>query len=259
MAAFGYRYRHIHSCQHRRDHQSDAYKCRGGVIVKKIALTAENLCKTYGRGNTVVHALKDVSLTLYAGEIAALLGPSGAGKSTLLTSLGLIQPPDSGKIIIGSETVFDNGFKTNVRTFRRNHIGFVFQKANLLPFLSAADNVRLAMEINDVSGKTAKARAEELLAKFDLSERKNFMPKELSGGQQQRVAIARALANTPALLLADEPTAALDSRMGRKVMELLKQVAHEHDTGLLVVTHDHRAIDVFDRIWVMEDGKIKEQ
>ena len=227
--------------------------------MKKIALTAENLCKTYGKGNTVVHALRGVSLTLHAGEIAALLGPSGAGKSTLLTSLGLIQQPDSGKIVIGGETVFDNAYKTNIRSFRRNHIGFVFQKANLLPFLSALDNVRLSMEINDVSGKAAKKRAEELLEKFDLTQRKNFMPKELSGGQQQRVAIARALANTPELLLADEPTAALDSVMGRKVMELLKQVAHEHNTGVLVVTHDHRAIDVFDRIWVMEDGSIKEQ
>ena len=227
--------------------------------MKKIALGAENLCKTYGRDNTVVKALNNVSLTLYAGEIAALLGPSGAGKSTLLTGLGLIQEPDSGKIIIGNETVFDNGYRTNIRTFRRNHIGFVFQKANLLPFLSAVDNVRLAMEINDVSSDAARKRAEELLAKFDLRERKNFMPKELSGGQQQRVAIARALANSPELLLADEPTAALDSRMGRKVMELLKQVAHEHNTGVLVVTHDHRAIDVFDRIYVMEDGRIKEQ
>ena len=227
--------------------------------MKHIALIAENLCKTYGKDNTIVHALNDVSLTLHAGEIAALLGPSGAGKSTLLTSLGLIQQPDSGKIVIGNETVFNDGYKTDIRAFRRNHIGFVFQKANLLPFLSAVDNVRLAMEINDISGKAAKKKAEELLAKFDLSERKNFMPKELSGGQQQRVAIARALANTPELLLADEPTAALDSVMGRKVMELLKQVAHEHNTGVLVVTHDHRAIDVFDRIYVMEDGKIKAQ
>ena len=227
--------------------------------MKHIALIAENLCKIYGKGNTIVHALNDVSLTLHAGEIAALLGPSGAGKSTLLTSLGLIQQPDSGKIVIGNETVFNDGYKTDIRAFRRNHIGFVFQKANLLPFLSAVDNVRLAMEINDVSGKAAKKKAEELLAMFDLSERKNFMPKELSGGQQQRVAIARALANTPELLLADEPTAALDSVMGRKVMELLKQVAHEHNTGVLVVTHDHRAIDVFDHIYVMEDGKIKTQ
>ena len=208
-------------------------------------------------GNTSVD--HGETLSSESARPAALLGPSGAGKSTLLTSLGLIQEPDSGKIIIGGETVFDNTYKTNIRSFRRNHIGFVFQKANLLPFLSAVDNVRLSMEINNVSGKIAKRRAEELLEKFDLSARKNFMPKELSGGQQQRVAIARALANTPELLLADEPTAALDSVMGRKVMELLKLVAHEHNTGVLVVTHDHRAIDVFDRIYVMEDGKIKEQ
>lgn len=227
--------------------------------MKKPALIAQNLYKTYGKDNTVVHALNNVSLTLHQGEIAALLGPSGAGKSTLLTGLGLIQQPDSGKIIIGEKTVFDNGYQTDIRAFRRNHIGFVFQKANLLPFLNAMDNIRLAMEINDVPSKIAKQRAMELLAKFDLTERRHFMPKELSGGQQQRIAIARALANTPDLLLADEPTAALDSIMGRKVMELLKQIAHEHNTGVLVVTHDHRAIDVFDRIWIMEDGKIQEQ
>lgn len=227
--------------------------------MKKPALIAQNLYKTYGKDNTVVHALNNVSLTLHQGEIAALLGPSGAGKSTLLTGLGLIQQLDSGKIIIGGETVFDNGYQTDIRAFRRNHIGFVFQKANLLPFLNAMDNIRLAMEINDVPSKIAKQRAMELLAKFDLTERRHFMPNELSGGQQQRIAIARALANTPDLLLADEPTAALDSIMGRKVMELLKQIAHEHNTGVLVVTHDHRAIDVFDRIWIMEDGKIQEQ
>ncbi len=224
-----------------------------------IALTAENLCKTYGRGNTSVTALDQVSLSLNSGEIAALLGPSGAGKSTLLTILGLIQPPDSGKIIIGDDTVFDNGSRTDIRSFRRKNIGFVFQKANLLPFLNALDNVRLAMEINDVSGREAKSRAAELMEQFGLGERKEFLPKELSGGQQQRVAIARALANHPRLLLADEPTAALDSAMGRKVMELLKEAARKHDAGVLVVTHDHRAIDVFDRIWVMEDGRIEEK
>lgn len=227
--------------------------------MKKPALIAQNLYKTYGKDNTIVHALNNVSLTLHQGEIAALLGPSGAGKSTLLTGLGLIQQLDSGKIIIGEKTIFDNGYQTDIRAFRRNHIGFVFQKANLLPFLNAMDNIRLAMEINDVPSKIAKQRTMELLAKFDLTERRHFMPKELSGGQQQRIAIARALANTPDLLLADEPTAALDSIMGRKVMELLKQIAHEHNTGVLVVTHDHRAIDVFDRIWIMEDGKIQEQ
>ena len=223
------------------------------------AIIAENLCKTYGRGNISVKALDQVSLTLNPGETAALLGPSGAGKSTLLTMLGLIRQPDSGKIVIGNETVFDNGSRTDIRTFRRKNIGFVFQKANLLPFLNALDNVRLAMEINDVSGKEAKQRAAELLEQFGLGDRLHFMPKELSGGQQQRVAIARALANRPRILLADEPTAALDSAMGRKVMELLRDAARKHDAGVLVVTHDHRAIDVFDRIWVMEDGKIERQ
>ena len=223
------------------------------------AIIAENLCKTYGRGNISVKALDQVSLTLNTGETAALLGPSGAGKSTLLTMLGLIRQPDSGKIVIGNETVFDNGSRTDIRTFRRKNIGFVFQKANLLPFLNALDNVRLAMEINDVSGRVAKQRAAELLEQFGLGDRLYFMPKELSGGQQQRVAIARALANRPRILLADEPTAALDSAMGRKVMELLRDAARKHDAGVLVVTHDHRAIDVFDRIWVMEDGKIERQ
>ena len=223
------------------------------------AIIAENLCKTYGRGNISVKALDRVSLTLNPGETAALLGPSGAGKSTLLTMLGLIREPDSGKIVIGNETVFDNGSRTDIRTFRRKNIGFVFQKANLLPFLNALDNVRLAMEINDVFGREAKQRASELLEQFGLGDRLYFMPKELSGGQQQRVAIARALANRPRILLADEPTAALDSAMGRKVMELLRDAARKHDAGVLVVTHDHRAIDVFDRIWVMEDGKIERQ
>ena len=223
------------------------------------AIIAENLCKTYGRGNISVKALDRVTLALNTGETAALLGPSGAGKSTLLTMLGLIRQPDSGKIVIGNETVFDDGSRTDIRTFRRKNIGFVFQKANLLPFLSALDNVRLAMEINDVSGREAKKRAAELLEQFGLGDRLRFMPKELSGGQQQRVAIARALANRPRILLADEPTAALDSAMGRKVMELLRDAARNHDAGVLVVTHDHRAMDVFDRIWVMEDGKIERQ
>ena len=223
------------------------------------AIIAENLCKTYGRGNISVKALDRVTLALNTGETAALLGPSGAGKSTLLTMLGLIRQPDSGKIVIGGETVFDDGSRTDIRTFRRKNIGFVFQKANLLPFLSALDNVRLAMEINDVSGREAKKRAAELLEQFGLGDRLRFMPKELSGGQQQRVAIARALANRPRILLADEPTAALDSAMGRKVMELLRDAARNHNAGVLVVTHDHRAMDVFDRIWVMEDGKIERQ
>ena len=227
--------------------------------MKSVALSAENLCKTYGAGETAVHALDHVSFSMHTGEIVALLGPSGAGKSTLLTSLGLIQPPDSGRITIGGKTVFDDDYRVNVRDFRRNNIGFVFQKANLLPFLTARENIRIALEVNDSSSKESKLVADELLEHFELGARKNFLPGQLSGGQQQRVAIARALANKPSLLLADEPTAALDSHMGRKVMELLKNVAHSHNTAVLVVTHDHRAIDVFDRIFIMEDGKLREK
>ena len=224
-----------------------------------VALSAEHLFKTYGEGDTAVHALNDVSFSMNVGEIVALLGPSGAGKSTLLTTLGLIQPPSSGTISIAGTRVFDNGYQVNIRDFRRNNIGFVFQKANLLPFLTDEENIRIAMEVNDASSRESKQYAAELLEYFDLSARRAFLPKQLSGGQQQRVAIARALANNPSLLLADEPTAALDSHMGRKVMELLKNVAHTHHTAVLVVTHDHRAIDVFDRIWMMEDGKLSEK
>ena len=227
--------------------------------MKPVALSAENLCKTYGSGETAVYALDHVSFSMHAGEIVALLGPSGAGKSTLLTALGLIQAPDSGRISIGGQVVFDDDYRVNVRDFRRNNIGFVFQKANLLPFLTARENIRIALEVNDASSKESKQAADELLENFELSSRKNFLPSQLSGGQQQRVAIARALANKPSLLLADEPTAALDSHMGRKVMELLRNVAHSHNTAVLVVTHDHRAIDVFDRIFIMEDGKLREK
>ena len=222
------------------------------------ALLAEELCKRYGRGDTSDTALENVTITLNTGEVVALLGPSGAGKSTLLTALGLIRPPDSGRIVIDDTTVFDNGYRTDIRAFRRANIGFVFQKANLLPFLTALENVRLPMELDDVSSGKSRKRAMELLEQFGMAERQNFRPSELSGGQQQRVAIARALANRPKLLFADEPTAALDSVMGRKVMEMLKRVAHDFQTSVLVVTHDTRAIDVFDRILQMEDGRIHE-
>jgi len=223
------------------------------------ALLAENLCKRYGRGDTAVTALDNVTISLDTGEVVALLGPSGAGKSTLLTALGLIRPPDSGRIVIDGKAVFDNGYRTDIRAFRRANLGFVFQKANLLPFLTARENVQLPMELNDVSSGKSRRRAMELLAQFGMEDRQGFRPSELSGGQQQRVAIARALANSPKLLFADEPTAALDSVMGRKVMEMMKRVAHDFQTSVLVVTHDTRALDVFDRILHMEDGRIREQ
>jgi putative ABC transport system ATP-binding protein len=225
-----------------------------------LALQAAGLTKIYGSGNTEVVAVRDVSVQVGRGEIVALLGPSGAGKSTLLTLLGLIQNPNAGKIKIADTTVFDNHcMQVNVRTFRRRHLGFVFQKANLIPFLTAAENVRLAMEINDISFRQARQRTIELLEYLDVADRATYLPAKLSGGQQQRIAVARALANNPTLLLADEPTAALDSIRGRQVMELFRKVAHEHNSGVIVVTHDHRSLDIFDRILEMEDGVLTQQ
>jgi putative ABC transport system ATP-binding protein len=219
------------------------------------ALRAEHLDKRYGQGDTEVWALRDVALTLNAGEIVALLGPSGAGKSTLVKILGLVTAASDGDLWLSGERVLERGKPvTDVGALRRNHLGFVFQKANLIPFLTARQNVELACEIGE--RYTPRARAKELLTYLDLEHRADAYPNTLSGGEQQRVAIARALANQPALILADEPTAALDSIRGRNVMELLRRVAHEQNTSVLVVTHDHRALDVFDGTFEMEDGRL---
>jgi len=230
-----------------------------GLGSGETVLQAEHLTKVYGSGHTEVVAVRDATLAVARGEIVALLGPSGAGKSTLLTLVGLILQPNAGRIAIGGETVFDNHrTRVNVRSFRRRHLGFVFQKANLIPFLTAAENVRLVMEINDHTHRAATRRAMELLEYLGVAERADHLPSKLSGGEQQRVAVARALANRPALILADEPTAALDSVRGRQVMELFRKVAHEQNAGVIVVTHDHRALDIFDRTFEMEDGRVRE-
>lgn len=222
------------------------------------AIRAESLTKTYGSGNTEVVALREVTLEVQRGEVVALLGPSGAGKSTLLTAIGLINPPTSGRIHIGGQLVLDGPrAAVDLRAFRRRHLGFVFQRANLIPFLSALENVQVALEINDVAPRAARQRARELLEYLGVGDRAGHLPEELSGGQQQRVAVARALANHPELILADEPTAALDSHRGRQVMELFARVARERHAAVLVVTHDHRSLDVFDRTVEMEDGRLR--
>lgn len=223
-----------------------------------LAIETRQLTKVYGSGNTEVVAMRDASLSVRRGEVVALLGPSGAGKSTFLTAVGLINPPTAGQILIGGKLVTDGPTAmTNLRSFRRKHIGYVFQKSNLIPFLSAGENVRVAMELNGVSSRAARRRALELLDELGVGDRADYQPAMLSGGQQQRVAVARALANQPSVMLADEPTAALDSHRGRQVMELFRRVAHEHGTGVIVVTHDHRALDIFDTTYEMEDGVIQ--
>jgi putative ABC transport system ATP-binding protein len=222
------------------------------------AIEAQELTKIYGTGDVEVVAMREVSFNLSSGEVVALLGPSGAGKSTLLTVVGLINTPTSGKITIGHDLVMDGpAAKVNLRSYRRIFIGYVLQKANLIPFLTALENVQLALEINDVSGRPARHRAMELMEYLGVEHRAKNLPYMLSGGEQQRVAVARALANKPRLVLADEPTAALDSVRGRQVMELFRTVAHEQGTTVLVGTHDHRALDVFDRILEMEDGTLR--
>jgi putative ABC transport system ATP-binding protein len=224
------------------------------------AVEVHHLRKVYGSGHTEVIAIRDATLSIARGEIVGMLGPSGSGKSTLLTAMALINLPTSGQVAINGTPVLD-GPKAlvDLRAFRRQHLGFVFQKANLIPFLTALENVQIALEVNDTAPKAARLRALELLDYLGVSERANNLPVALSGGEQQRVAVARSLANDPSLILADEPTAALDSQRGRQVMELFAKVAKERHAGVIVVTHDHRTLDVFDRILEVEDGALIER
>ncbi|TWU44574.1 Lipoprotein-releasing system ATP-binding protein LolD [Rubripirellula tenax] len=221
------------------------------------AIVATNLTKRYGSGNTEVIAMREASMTVNAGEVVALLGPSGSGKSTFLTAIGLINPPTSGTITIRGQMVLDGeNAQVNLRAYRRQHIGYVFQKSNLIPFLSAIENVQIAMQLNGESKRESHRRAMELMDYLGVADRAANLPSMLSGGQQQRVAVARALANRPSVILADEPTAALDGHRGRQVMELFAKVAHEQGSAVIVVTHDHRSLDVFDTTYEMEDGVI---
>lgn len=230
------------------------------MAIDDIAVETQSLTKIYGKGNTEVIAMRDATFSVRRGEVVALLGPSGSGKSTFLTAVGLINPPTSGKVIINGIPVLDGPTAlTDLTAFRRNHIGYIFQKSNLIPFLSAVENVQVALELNGWGGRKARKRGLELLDYFGMAERSENLPSMLSGGQQQRVAVARALANQPSLILADEPTAALDSKRGRQVMELFAKVAHEQHGAVIVVTHDHRALDVFDLIYEMEDGMIRQK
>jgi putative ABC transport system ATP-binding protein len=220
------------------------------------AVRAEHLDKSFGHGVTEVRALRDVSIVVEPGRVVALLGPSGSGKSTLIKALGLVSVPESGRIFFGDRLVVERGSaRADVAELRRRYLGFVFQKANLISFLTARQNVQIACELGHTPAP--RQRADDLLGYLGVAHRANAHPEELSGGEQQRVAIARALANHPSLVLADEPTAALDGVRGRAVMELFRKVAHEQRAAVIVVTHDHRALDVFDQIYEMEDGRLR--
>ncbi|MBP6491290.1 MAG: ABC transporter ATP-binding protein [Chromatiaceae bacterium] len=220
-------------------------------------LRVRGLGKVFGSGELVVTALDDVNLDVQAGELVALLGPSGSGKTTLLLCISLILDPSAGEIEMNGQAIFHNGrVQIDVRRFRRENVGFVFQAHNLIPFLSALDNVALAMQLNSVGKRASRERARELLDYLEIAHRADSLPATLSGGEQQRVAIARALANEPPLIFADEPTAALDTGRGMRVMELLKRVAREKRSAIVAVTHDVRMIAGFNTIYHMDDGRL---
>ena len=216
-----------------------------------------DVSQTFGHGESAVQALKPTSLSIEAGELVALIGPSGSGKSTLLLAISLIQPPTTGRIVIDGQTLYDEGpTDIDVRAFRRSKIGFIFQQHNLIPFLTALENVALMLQINGVSRRESTRRAKDLLGTLEIGHRAHSLPAQLSGGEQQRVAIGRALANEPVLILADEPTAALDTQRGTKVMAMLRQIARERRSAVIAVTHDHRMIEGFDTVYHLEDGRL---
>lgn len=219
-----------------------------------------NLVKTYGSGPTEVRAIKNVSLYVNPGEVVGLLGPSGSGKTTLLQCLGAVIDPTAGRIKLNGETVYDDGWTIDdVRALRRDKIGFVFQAAYLIPFLSVLDNVALLPMLAGKTNEFARQRAMELLTTLEVEHRAHAKPSQLSGGEQQRVAIARALANQPPFILADEPTAPLDSERSLIVMKLLTRVAQQFNTAIMVVTHDDIIIPRFKRLYRLRDGVAHEE
>lgn len=220
------------------------------------ALELEDVRKTYGNGGNAVVALDDVAVTVDDGELLLLMGPSGSGKTTLLTVAGALLRPDKGTVRVGGQVVTELK-RRDLARFRRDRVGFVFQNVNLVPFLTARENLLAVRELG--GGRLdagAKRRADQLLEELGLADRARNLPAQLSGGQRQRVAIGRALMNEPSLVLVDEPTSALDSKLGRQVMELLRDEVKERGVASVVVTHDERVTDLGDRVVEITDGRI---
>lgn len=220
----------------------------------------EGLRKHYGSGDTVVEALKGVNMEVAPGEVVGLIGPSGSGKSTLLKCLGAVIDPSEGRMTLGDEVIYDEGWQVrDLRALRRDRIGFVFQAPYLIPFLDVTDNVALLPMLAGMPNAQARARAVELLTALDVQHRAKAMPSQLSGGEQQRVAIARGLVSRPPVILADEPTAPLDSERAMAVMRILNDMAKRYQTAIIVVTHDEKIIPTFKRIYHIRDGITHEE
>ena len=232
----------------------------GNHVAVGPAIRVENLRKRFGAGPAAVDALKDVDMEVFPGEVVGLIGPSGSGKTTLLKCLGAVIEPTGGRIVLGGETTYEEGWKIrDLRALRRDRIGFIFQAPYLIPFLDATDNVALLPMLAGVSNAHARARALELLGALDVAHRAGARVSELSGGEQQRVSIARALANKPPIILADEPTAPLDSQRALTVVRILNRLAQEYRTAIIVVTHDEKIIPTFKRIYHIRDGRTVEE
>ena len=221
----------------------------------EVAIRVRGVTKTYAEGAARVTALEGVDLDLHKGELLFLMGPSGSGKTTLLSIMGCILRSTSGSLQIGGQEITGLSERELPRV-RLSHIGFVFQAFNLFPTLTAVENVEVALELKGIRGARARAQALSLLEQVRLDDKASAFPADLSGGQKQRVALARALAGNPQILLADEPTAALDSHTGRSVLELMRQLAHDHNRAVAVVTHDSRIADLGDRVVRIEDGAV---
>ena len=220
----------------------------------------EGLTKRYGHGDTAVDALKGVNMRVAPGEVVGLIGPSGSGKSTLLKCLGAVIDPTAGRMTLGEELIFDEGWKVrDLRALRRDRIGFVFQAPYLIPFLNVTDNVALLPMLAGVANAAARAQALALLSALDIRHRAEAMPSQLSGGEQQRVAIARGLVNRPPVILADEPTAPLDSARAMAVVRILNDMAAQFQPAIIVVTHDEKIIPTFKRIYHIRDGVTHEE
>lgn len=225
----------------------------GGILI-------EGIRKRYGSGDTAVDALKDVNMQVAPGEVVGLVGPSGSGKSTLLKALGAVIDPTGGRMTLGDEAIYDDGWKIrDLRALRRDKIGFVFQAPYLIPFLDVTDNVALLPMLAGVPNNDSRRRARDLLRALDVEHRAAAMPSQLSGGEQQRVAIARGLVNRPPVILADEPTAPLDSVRALAVIRILNDMAVKFGTAIIVVTHDEKIIPTFKRIYHIRDGVTHEE
>ena len=221
------------------------------------SIRVENLVKTFGKGDTVVNVIDGADFSINSGELIALIAPSGAGKTTLLMMIGCVEEPTSGTMWLGDEKVYENKWlNKDTRTIRREKIGFIFQAHYLIPFLNIIDNITLLPQTNGQSKEDAEKFAMELLEYFDIKEKAYSMPSQLSGGQNQRVAIARALANKPKIILADEPTAALDAERSVSVVQMLKKIAVEQNVAVVMVTHDEAMLPLCDRIIKIENKKV---